>query len=197
MCLPPSVLSHMEIHVIRHTQVAVGKDTCYGQTDVPLADSFSKEVQQFKKQLPSDFDAVYCSPLERCKDLAKALRLNNTLFENALMEMHFGNWENKKWNDINQDELDAWMADFVHVSTPNGENLLQLFERAERFLNALRTRSHKKVLIITHAGIIRCFWASLLDIPLQNVFKIPIGHNEIFVFSLSASQNTDKILKPY
>lgn len=123
----------MEVYVIRHTQVALGKDTCYGQTDVPLADTFLQEVAQFSRQLSTDFDAVYCSPLQRCKDLAKALAFENVLFDSCLMEMNFGDWENQKWNEINQDELNHWMADFINVRTPNGENLTDLFKRVQLF----------------------------------------------------------------
>jgi alpha-ribazole phosphatase len=182
----------MEIFVIRHTQVAV-KDTCYGQTNVPLAETFTAEVAQYKNDLPNDFDAVFCSPLERCKDLSNALGYDNIIFENALMEMNFGDWEGKKWNDIEQAKLDVWMNDFEHEKTPNGENLLQLFERVKMFLNNLRQQNFDKVLLVTHAGVIRCIWAYLLEIPLQNIFKLPVGHNEIFVCNLMSNKTLDSI----
>jgi len=183
----------MEVYVIRHTPVAVGKDTCYGQTNVPLADTFLEDVEQYSKQLPTDFDAVFCSPQQRCKDLTTELKLENISFDNALMEMNFGNWENKKWNDIDQENLNIWMTNFVNVKTPNGENLLELFERVKLFFSNLRKQSYERVLIVTHAGVIRCLWAYLLDIPLQNIFKIPVGHNEIFICKLTDNAMTDSI----
>lgn len=185
----------MEVYVIRHTPVSAGKDICYGQSDVALADTFLEDVQQFKNTLPTDFDAVYCSTLQRCKDLATALGLINIQFDKVLMEMNFGDWENKKWNDINDGELNIWMNDFVSVRTPNGENLREVFSRVESFLEMLRQQPHKKVLIITHAGVIRCVWAYMLQIPLQNIFKIPVGHNEIFVCKLTLNATTDSIMK--
>jgi len=183
----------MEVYVIRHTQVAVDKNTCYGHSDVLLADTFLQEVAQFREQLPTDFDAVYCSNLQRCKDLATALKFENVLFDSSLMEMNFGDWENKKWNDIDQDKLNDWMVDFVNVKTPNGENLTDLFQRVQLFFNELRKKEHKKVLIITHAGVIRCLWAYLLDIPLKNIFKIPVGYNEIFLCKLGKERMYDSI----
>ena len=166
----------MEIYVIRHTPVATGKDTCYGQSNVPLSDTFIQDALQYKNRLPTDFDAIYCSPLLRCKDLAAALHFENIIFENALMEMNFGDWENKKWNDIDQSDLNNWMTDFVNVKTPNGENLTELFERVKSFVDNLRQVPFKKVLLITHAGVIRCLWTYLLEIPLQNIFKVPVEH---------------------
>lgn len=183
----------MEVYVIRHTPVATDKDICYGQANIPLADTFAKDIEQYQNQLPKDFDIVFCSPLQRCKDLATALKFETIIYENDLMEMNFGDWENRKWNDLNQDELNRWMEDFVNIKAPNGENLVELFERVKLFLDNLRRQKYKKILLITHAGVIRCLWAYLLDIPLQNIFKIPVGHNEIFIFKLTDNKLTDSI----
>ncbi len=183
----------MEVYVIRHTKVAVGRDTCYGQTDVPLADTFFQDIEYYKKELPKDFDIVYCSPLKRCKQLAEALHFTNVVFENALMEMNFGDWENKKWNSINPDEFHQWMNDFVHTRTLNGESLMDLFDRLKLFIDNLRPQPYKKVLLITHAGVIRCLWAYLLDIPLHNIFKLAVGYNDIFIFNLTNNKTTDHI----
>ena len=185
----------MEVYVIRHTQVAVGKDTCYGQSDVSLADTFLQDAEKLKNQLPNDFDAIYCSPLQRCKDLAIVLELNNIQFDSALMEMNFGDWEYKKWNDINQGTLNYWMEEFVNVKTPNGENLLELFDRVKLFLDNLRKQQHKKVLLITHAGVIRCLWAYTLEIPLTNIFKIPVDYGQLLIINLATEQKLDSIKK--
>ncbi len=187
----------MEVYIIRHTPVAVSKEFCYGQSDIPLAYTFAQDINQFTTELPKDFEAVFCSPSQRCKDLATALQCENIIYETAIMEMNFGNWENQKWNDINQDELNIWMEDFVHVKTPNGENLIDLFNRVKLFLDTLREQKHKKVLLITHAGAIRCIWAYLLDIPLQNIFKIPVGHSEIFICNLADKKIADSIRKTH
>src|SRR5690606_9768139 len=94
---------------------------------------------------------------------------------------------------LNQTELNNWMADFVNIKTPNGENLVELFARIKIFADRLRFQEYKKVLLITHAGVIRCLWSYLLDIPLQNIFKIPVGHNEIFICNLTKKASTDSI----
>jgi alpha-ribazole phosphatase len=183
----------MEIYIIRHTRVASGKDICYGQTNVLLADTHAAEAAAIRQQLPHDFDAVYCSPLQRCRDLAEALHLENMLFEPALMEINFGDWENKKWVDIDQESLNVWMQDFVLQSPPNGETLKALFERVTSFLDNLRQKDHKKVLIVTHAGVIRCIWSYVLGIALQNIFKLSVGHDEILTLKLSNNPLYDVI----
>jgi alpha-ribazole phosphatase len=183
----------MEIYIIRHTPVAVDKNTCYGQTDVDLADGFEIAIQKYLKELPENFDSVFSSPLLRCTKLAGALKLGPIESEPSLKELNFGNWENKKWNEINQDSLNHWMADFVNIRPPNGENLIELFTRVSIFLDHLRKSSHKKVLLVTHAGVIRCIWAYLLEIPLKNTFKIPVGFQEILHINLADKKENDSI----
>jgi alpha-ribazole phosphatase len=189
------VFSAMEVYVIRHTKVAVGSGTCYGQSEVPLADTFLSNVEAFKKILPPAFDAVFCSPLLRCKTLADALAPGRVQLAAALMEMNFGNWESQLWNDIDQTALRAWMSDFVHQSPPNGENLTELFARVAAFLDELRFQSHERVLLVTHAGVIRCIWAYLLDVPLHNIFKIPVSYQELLVCTLAGSRSADAITR--
>ena len=193
MRLPFNLFSFMEVYLIRHTPVANGKDICYGQSNIPLAETFLHDTAHLKNQLPLEFDAVYCSPLLRCQKLAKALGYENIQLENALLEMNFGQWENKKWNEINQDDLNNWMADFINIKTPNGENLLELFERVKLFMENLRQQKHEKTLIISHAGVIRCIWAYLLEIPLQNIFKIPVDYGQVMIFNIEENNQLDSI----
>jgi alpha-ribazole phosphatase len=185
----------MEVYLIRHTPVDVDKNRCYGQSEVPLAPSFLADSQNLKEQLPKDFDLIFCSPSARCKVLASELNLGDIHYRGELLEMNFGDWENKNWNDLDQQSLMVWMNDFVHQKTPNGESLSLLYDRVSSFMNELRKFDKKKILIITHAGVIRCIWAFLLQIQLSNIFKIPVGFNEVMSFELSKTAELDKILK--
>jgi alpha-ribazole phosphatase len=173
----------MQVYIVRHTKVSVEKSICYGQFDVDVASTFEEEKDAILSQLSLEFDAIFSSPLQRCTKLAKKLD-SNFETDDRLMEMHFGAWEAKPWNDIPREELDPWMADFVYVKTPGGENLEMLFERTVDFLDELKTKPFENVLLVCHAGVIRCMWAYLLEIPLQNIFKIPVGFGEVFQFVL-------------
>ena len=183
----------MQIFVTRHTKVQVGRETCYGQTNVPLANTFIEEAAALKEKLPTDFDAVYCSTLDRCKVLATELKFENIQYDERLIEFNFGDWENKLWNDLDQTALNTWMEDFVNLPTPNGENVLALYERVSSFLEEMRNKKFEKVLLITHAGVIRCIWSYLLEMPVKNMFKIPVGFEEIFVFNLGEEKTYDSI----
>ena len=85
------------------------------------------------------------------------------------------------------------MDDFVTTPAPNGESLRDVFKRTERFMNHLRKQDHEKVLIITHAGIIRCIWVYVIELKLENIFKLPVDYNELFVIHLGRDSSEDFI----
>lgn len=187
----------MEIHVIRHTKVAVDAGLCYGQADVDLSASFLDEVQNYRRQLDATYDVVISSPLSRCQKLGTQFT-TDLIFDNRIMEMNFGDWELKSWDKLDQSILQNWMDDFVEQQVPNGESLCLLYQRVVHFLKEISEASkyqNKKLLIITHAGVIRCIWAYILEIPLKNIFKIPVGFGEVLKIKVSADNNFTTIIQ--
>ncbi len=174
----------MDVYVIRHTPVNVAQGICYGQTDVPLADTFAADAEVFRQTLPDRFRDVYTSPLQRCRSLA-AMFSEQPIVSDQLIEMDFGDWENMAWEEMDQPALFNWMADPVTLRTPNGENLEMLYQRIAHFLDHLPIREDGPILIVTHAGPIRCIWGALLEIPLRNLMKLPVGFGEVFGFHWS------------
>ena len=184
----------MEVYVIRHTKVEVPKGICYGQTDVALAATFEEEMKELKRKLPENFDLVFSSPLTRCKQFA--LQFSDEItYDNRLKEMYFGEWEMKAWSDIPLEEIQPWYDDFVFTETPNGDSFESLYLRCASFLEELRQQKATKILLVTHGGIIRSIWAYLLDIPLQNAFKVPVDFGEVFHFNLGKTPQEDIIIQ--
>lgn len=183
----------MEIYIIRHTKLKIDQNICYGQSEVALADSFPEELEQLHLKIPLTFEAVYTSPLIRCKQLAMTFS-ENTIIDHRLLEMNFGDWEMKMWNDIDSYFLNNWMEDFVNVAPPRGENLSTLALRVNEFMEMLRKQAHTNILVVTHAGVIRCMWAYLLEIPLKNIFKIPVSYHEVFHIRIGKNRLQDQIV---
>lgn len=170
----------MEIYLIRHTTPLIEKGVCYGQSDIPLAESFQTELSKLTSHLPEIFDMVYSSTMHRCDKLAPFIFTKEPFkTDKRLLEMNFGNWEMKKWADISQEPLNEWMNDFVQVRVPNGENFIDLYNRVNQFMDELIQTNYEKVAIITHAGVIRSVLCQILEIPLRNAFKIPIDYGSI------------------
>lgn len=212
----------MDIYLIRHTEVAVGRSVAYGQTDVELADTYDAQLARLRTHLPDDPAwtrpaAIFSSPLTRCRrladDLAVALRTGSpiepapgqtavvdphqpvVLFDDRLKEYFFGDWEMKPWADIDRDVLDPWMADFVHIRTPNGENFQDVFERAgsfwqEQILPLAQTQSGQPVFIVSHGGVIRALLCLFLGLSLQNAYRINLDYGAVTKLTLTGSTYT-------
>ncbi|MNK36165.1 putative phosphoserine phosphatase 2 [compost metagenome] len=185
----------MEIYVIRHTRVSIEKGTCYGQFDVPLNSNFLQDIATLKYKLPNDFDKIFSSPLKRCSLLAEHISLEGIEYHDSLKEMSFGSWENKTWDSIDSELLNEWMDNFVFTKTPEGESLYLLYERVSLFIDQLRSQKYGKIALVTHAGVIRCLWAYVLNIPLESIFKIPIDYGEGMIFKLGDNKSMDQIVK--
>ncbi|HSD14044.1 MAG TPA: histidine phosphatase family protein, partial [Flavobacterium sp.] len=89
-----------------------------------------------------------------------------------LMEMNFGNWEMKKWDDINPEELNPWMKDYVHIKVPNGESFTELYNRVVDFAEtAFHSDVKKPIVVVSHAGVIRSFLCKINNLPLKEAFQ--------------------------
>jgi alpha-ribazole phosphatase len=181
----------MEVYLIRHTKPNIEKGICYGQSDVPLSESFKKEAEILMKHLPAKFNVIYSSPLARCDKLATYIANSHQLMANSLktderlVEMNFGDWELKNWDAIDQSQLNSWMQDFVSVKVPNGENFEELYSRVSSFVDELLKGQHEKVAIVTHAGVIRSVVSKILEVPLKNVFKLPVDYSSVTKLNIS------------
>jgi len=170
----------MEILLIRHTTPKIAKGICYGQSDIDVTDSFLEEIKPILKEIDLDDTETiyYSSPLKRCKKLAQKLS-NNVLFDDRLKELNFGDWELQNWNDINKTALDIWMNDFVKVATTNGESYLDLHARTTNFLLEIAKQKHKKVIIVTHAGVIRSLYSFIKKTPLEKSFDLKLQYSQV------------------
>ncbi|OFY87749.1 MAG: alpha-ribazole phosphatase [Bacteroidetes bacterium RIFCSPLOWO2_12_FULL_35_15] len=171
----------MEIHFVRHIETSAEKGICYGQLDVGIPDDYKAHHEQIINSLENNYDLVFSSPLKRCKLLAEQIS-ENVNFDDRLMEISFGDWEGKKWDDINQMDLSNWMENYITIAPPRGESLIDLVDRVSAFLNELKKQNFTKVLIITHAGIIRCAMNVLNSVPLEKIMFENVEYGEIIKF---------------
>ncbi|SFA73558.1 alpha-ribazole phosphatase [Flavobacterium swingsii] len=169
----------MEVYLVRHTETVCEKGICYGQADVEIQDDYLSLFESIKTKIPSNA-IVYSSPLKRCTVLANHISEGNFKTDSRLMEMNFGDWELKKWNDIPEDEMNPWMQDFVNVPVPNGESFVQLYERVNTFFDEIKnTNPSNPVVIITHAGVIRSVLCKISNLLLQDAFQNKVDFGEV------------------
>ena len=147
----------MEIILIRHTSVDVPKGVCYGQTDVPLRDSFKEEATITAQQLQDDvFDAVFTSPLSRCTRLAEHCGYPNAIRDTRLKELDFGEWEMKEFDKIDDPRLQEWYDDYFHVAATGGESFMMQLQRVSEFLDEVSRQKYGRVAVFAHGGVLIC-----------------------------------------
>lgn len=145
----------MEVILLRHTAVDVPVGTCYGQSDVPLKESFAEEAAVTKAALEAcgPFDHAYTSPLSRCTRLAAFCGYADATRDSRLMEINFGEWEMQRFDDISDPHLQEWYTDHIHTPVTGGESFMQQYERVARFLDELRDKPWQRVAIFAHGGV--------------------------------------------
>jgi alpha-ribazole phosphatase len=147
----------MLVYLIRHTSVDVEPGTCYGQTDVPLRPSFTEEAKITSAKLDSIiFDKVYTSPLSRSWKLAGFCGYKDALRDDRLMEINFGDWEMKRFDEIDDPNIEKWYSDYINVRSTNGESFQDQYNRVASFLDELKRQDYKSVAIFAHGGVLIC-----------------------------------------
>lgn len=169
----------MIIHIIRHTTPDIEAGICYGQTDLPLANTFEAESNQVLAKLLDQYDAVYTSPLQRCSRLSEKLDTKNHHSDDRLMEYDFGDWELMPWSDFTSDQAQSWMKDFVNRAAPNGESMLTMQARVISFWNDLLSAKHETVAVVTHSGVQRLIHGAILETPINHMFRLQLDYGAV------------------
>jgi len=171
----------MEIYLLRHTAVNNPNKLCYGQSDIELANEWQTHFDALKQKLEPNLPGsiFYSSPYQRCTQLAGFLSGDQFQTDVRLSEMHFGDWEQCLWTEIDQPVLSAWMADFVNYQVPGGESFVLMHHRCTQFWNVLLALQADRIFVVTHAGVIRSLLAHILSIPLDKVFHLEVDYGSV------------------
>ena len=94
--------------------------------------------------------------------------------DTRLMEMHYGDWEGRRWTDIGRAQLDAWVDDLEHHAVPNGESLGDVHRRGVAFMEELQTKTHRSAFVVTHGGVVRCLVAHIIGLELVHTPRLQV-----------------------
>jgi alpha-ribazole phosphatase len=167
--------------LIRHTAPQIAPGICYGQLDMDVAENFLAEAAAVSNWL-HPIELLITSPLLRTRRLAEHVAAEHDceLQSNArLMEMNFGDWEGRAWNDIARSEIDAWSADILNYTPPNGESAQQMMRRVQSLMQDLAQLPQQHIAVIAHGGSIRAVLAQLAGIPLSQTLNWQIEYGAV------------------
>ncbi|MCH8622106.1 histidine phosphatase family protein [Undibacterium sp. TS12] len=144
----------MRLYLLRHTKPVIAAGVCYGQSDVAVREEdFLPVVAALRRRWP-DGIPVYASPLQRCAVLAHQLR-GQPQFDPRLMELNFGDWEMRAWDDIPRHAIDAWAASPTIYQPGGGESAFDVAVRVLSWLEDIRDLDAPEILVVCHAGVMR------------------------------------------
>ena len=180
-----------KIIIVRHGESKTNElGILVGQGDFALTDLGLSQAEQTADALADEqMDAVYSSDLTRAMQTATphaARRGMAVIPDKALRETYCGDWESRPFSDLRENEPERYVGGFCNkfmtFAFPGGETVP---ESGERFLHAVeriaKENEGKTVLIASHGGVIRCFWAMICGEPLESAGeKIPFPTNAAY-----------------
>lgn len=174
----------MIIHLIRHTTPDIEKGICYGSADINLANSFEIERNVILSKLKDNYDAVFTSPLSRCKKLSKFIHSETHSIDDRIKEYDFGDWELKPWSEINDEKAQYWMDNYISSPAPNGDSLISMKNRVDDFWQEITQLNLSRIAIVTHAGVIRLIHGLILETPLTHLFRLQLNYGAVIEIQL-------------
>lgn len=173
------------IDLLRHGETENSQRYC-GSTDYPLTELGWTQMWHAVNSQSILWQHIVTSPLVRCADFAHALGRRYSIpvtHDDRIREIHFGEWENRSGAELMQTDADAltrfWQNPLDHPP-PNGEHLLDFEARVLSVWKDIQQEfCGRKVLLITHGGVIRMIVCHILQHPRTQLLNIDVRHASI------------------
>ncbi len=188
----------MLIYLLRHGHTD-GSGTYTGISDVDLNSVGRTEVRMLADLVRGIAPGhCFCSPLRRCRETAALLKITcGITYDECLREIDFGRWEGLSFKHITQSDqksLNRWREQGEHFTFPGGEKVLDFSHRVETWFNLLQKNDSNRILVISHAGVIRQGLCYLLGLPRSALFNFDIRQAALSLIECDNGFNQLKFL---
>ena len=171
------------LDLVRHGEVATPGLLCAGP-DEPLSARGAAQLARLAQG--PQWDLVISSPAMRCREYGEKIAIQRgipCLADEAFREIDLGEWSGRTtesiWQTDSEQLMRLWSSPETFTS-PGGEAMADFIGRVENAAQSLyRDYPSRRILLLTHAGVIRVIVAQLLGITAQNVQKLSVGHGRI------------------
>ena len=184
-----------EVVLLRHAHSTANlKGVLAGRDNrVSLSPRGKKEAEEIANFLaPLQFDAMYSSPLKRCRETLGPLLSRSSqkaTYLDELIEMEYGDWSGKSLALLAKEEL--WKSIQSRPSIvrfPRGESFSEMSLRANQAVLG-RALGKKRILIVSHGDVIKAIVAFQLGLNLDSFQRISIDPASITTLRISQSQS--------
>ena len=168
-----------QIYLLRHEEVEKKyRNSYYGHLDVSLSvRGRVRSIRTVKKLNSICFDAIYSSDLSRTRFMLNGLKQKvEPILTECLREKSWGVHEGLSHAELEKigfvyENFEQWLSLF------DGESLVDFQARVLKFYKKIISLKEKKILIITHSGVIRVLLAHLNKTTIEEEFmkSLPYG----------------------
>ncbi|MBT6843578.1 MAG: histidine phosphatase family protein [Candidatus Melainabacteria bacterium] len=192
-----------QIYLVRHGETsATEKGRVCGNSDIGLTAEGLEQVDMVASWFYDiQIDSIFSSPLLRAVQTADAIAkavMQPTYYKHSgLVEKKEGDWEGKTYweiRDENQKQWEKWSKDPINYAAPNGENIKDFVARIDRAMTDILSNyeTGNRIVLTTHAGVIRAIIINALNIPVENFFRIDVPVASISKIDWSSNYSTLK-----
>lgn len=155
----------MKVYLVRHGQCDSNVIGRYNFIDEDINEVGIKQAEYLREKIKDiDYDIVVSSPLVRALHTAKIINANNKeiLLDERLVERKHGSLVGKSVDVTDREEY--WNY-YTNVKYGTEERIPDLCNRVKDFLDELKDKKYKSVLIVAHSGVSKAFYVYFNGIP--------------------------------
>lgn len=164
-----------------------------GYIDSNLSEKAKYEISSLEKFLEDEkIDEIYSTPSSRTKETIKGITKNNNLKlveVEELKELSFGDFEGMTFKEIknsHEDEFEKMIRDGYKYRYPNGESLIDSYNRVSNKINMILKdeNNNKTILICAHAGTIRNILSHLISNSFEYHWNFKIDNCSVSIIEI-------------
>ncbi len=180
----------MKLLLIRHGLTEWNAEKrIQGKIDTPLSQAGIDQVNS--RRLPPELRAMtwYTSPMQRARQTAKLMGIEDPIIEPALTEMDWGEWEGEILKPLRK-RLGGPMRDNeakgLDFCPPQGESLRQVQHRIKTWLEKIAVNNEDCGAVV-HKGIIRCAYSMASGWDMRGESPVSFDWEQGHLFELTDS----------
>lgn len=175
----------MKVYIVRHGQTASNFAGVYNLLEEDLNENGVEQAKRLSENIKDlEYEVIYCSPLKRAVHTANIINIHNKemLFDERLVERNAGKLSGKPWNTVDRE---MYWNYYNQEKYADEESVMEVFKRVHEFLNELKNKKYKSVLVVAHSGIAKAFYAYFKGIPKDGKFlKLGLKNGEIAEYEI-------------
>ena len=155
----------MKIYLVRHGQSESNVMGRYNYVNEDLNETGIKQAEDLREKIKDiDYDIVISSPLVRALHTARIINTNNKeiITDERLVERKHGSLEGKPISVTDREDYWNYYTDTKYGTE---ERIPDLCARVKDFLDELKSKDYKSVLIVAHSGVSKAFYIYFNGIP--------------------------------